>query len=222
MDGSGVDLYFLEGYYDYEDPTNPIKDKQTYEYQELSYGWKTMWYQTLKQNYVVYLNGTNSTFYSLGKRNQYFEPSSSETLQISIWIDSEYDVYEQYEIDQPDPISRRNLNTSTVVNDYTYSYNKVDEIDKQEGLLGLFFIIAQIGGLYAFAKLALSIVLGCYQNKKFNHDSVNKYNQMMNKRADPMDDYQQEFADQQEAMYMKDVDSEGDHGFNARGRFHLF
>jgi hypothetical protein len=176
-----------------------------------------MMYQTLRQNYVVYLNGTNSTFYSLGKRNQYIEPNSYLTFQISIWIDSEYDVYEQYEIEQPDPVTRRNLNTSTVMNDYTYSYNKVDEIDKREGLLGLFFIIAQIGGLYAFAKLVLGIVIGSCERKKFNHDSVNKYNQMMNKRADPMDDYQQEFANNQEAMYMKDVDSEFEHGFNARG-----
>ena len=69
MDGELTELYFLQGYYDYE--FNKIYDRQDLQYVVLYYGYRVTMFVGIKENRVKYLNGTEDTFYSLGKKHQF-------------------------------------------------------------------------------------------------------------------------------------------------------
>jgi len=59
----------------------------------------TRWEVKVKRNTIKYLNGTTQVFYSYGGKTEYNDANTGRWFNLRLWISSEEDVYEQYEID---------------------------------------------------------------------------------------------------------------------------
>ena len=155
IDKAVVELNIMTGFYDYDaNPATPINDINNMESFYTQWGFKLTMVLYVKENRVKYLNGTTENFYSISSKLQYNEPNTSDLFDLVFMLDSEIDVYEQYELTQPDSI-RRNLDTNTTSN-YTYSSVKVEEKDDMGSTQFYLFLLTQIGGLYMFCYILLN------------------------------------------------------------------
>ena len=119
-----------------------------------------------------YLNGTTSTFYSYAGKEQIYQNGIYDVFTIKMWISSEVDIYDQYEITVPTNITRRNLQNSTNSSENTTIKFSDEEMDT---VLLVFHLLAQMGGLFIIGQLIFGFVLRRYQRKLFMFNSVQAY-----------------------------------------------
>jgi hypothetical protein len=139
--GAVTDLYYLSGFYDYDaDINNPVTTKQIFERGSLVYGWKETIYVTVRENIVIFLNGTTETFYSLAERTFHHTIDDTYFLRMRFEIDPFIAIYEQYDLTE---VTGRRMLLNTTEGITTSVDDKIDDI--------YFYsvIAAHLGGIYA-------------------------------------------------------------------------
>lgn len=180
VDYSTIDMYYLSGYYDYDaTPSNPVSTKQIFEEGETFYGFQKYYRVSVRENIVIYLNGTTETFYSLGDKQLVYKKSTTTFFKIKFKLDNMVEVYEQYVLSEVDTSRRMLLNTTTAVT------TSVDE--SIEVIYFYSVIIAHIGGIYACFHFIMSCIIAPYERKIFLHDQLNQYHKIKNSSANPAD-----------------------------------
>lgn len=152
-----VQLHFLTSFYDFTaSPTNPIKTKQDHQTSITNYGLNTKWYQNVKENIVTFVNGTSQTFFTLSSKESFnVEVNTPVAFEIIFQIDSEYDVYEQYQLTQVrDPTTRR-LDVETI-EDKQRTGCKAKTERKKSTLFKVLELVGQVGGLFTLAVILMS------------------------------------------------------------------
>ena len=90
MDGALLELSFMFGFYDYDaPPTDPIRDIYDMYAIESVYGVKQTWIVRVKENRVIYTNGTVETFYSISDTFTYDKVDSIDFFNIQFFLDHE-------------------------------------------------------------------------------------------------------------------------------------
>lgn len=169
-------FYYVVQYYDRNaDPLNPIKDAQIYDIiGTTSIGHYNMIYQHVKENKVIYLNGTTQTFFSLGKREFFFSPLAARNIRIQMQMDSEYSIYEQFSLSQPVSTTVRNLQTDTTIGTNS-SLGKLEENYYKKYWYNILYILSQVGGMLIVLLLITGILIEPYQRKVNDFWIVNRF-----------------------------------------------
>lgn len=183
VDYATIDMYYLSGFYDYDaDPSNPVSTKQIFEEGETFYGWQKYYRVSVRENIVIYLNGSTETFYSLADKQFVYSKSITSFFKIKFKLDNMVEVYEQYDLTEVDTSRRMLLNATTAVK------TSVDE--SIDAIYFYSVIIAHIGGIYACFHFIMSCIIAQYERKIFLHDQLNQYHKIRNVSANPADGQQ--------------------------------
>ena len=169
--GESFQFVYIEGVYDEMTPDSPILylvntdiifrvDPYDYAYYDFK----------VRPQVVNFLNGTQEVFYTL--KYTYFSYAYSDptdVLSVTFSMDDEYDIYTQYTYYQPDLsayMGRRNLNTTT-------TSGTVKEETKVPVIYEVFYVYANLGGLYVFCLFVVGFFLRPIVDKMFMHETVN-------------------------------------------------
>lgn len=166
--GTAIMLAYIDAEYDHTDATNPVKYHVNMDnfFQIDTYG-RYHWYYKMRENRIVFLNGTTTTFYSLENVSLGYQYVYSDYLSaIRLELDDFVSVYTQYEEYQPDltPTSRRALSTTSETSESEVSMSFPYTI---------FYIFSSLGGFYAICVFIIGILLRPAVDKFFIHECVN-------------------------------------------------
>jgi hypothetical protein len=176
--GQVLDLYYLSGFYDYNASiSNPISTKQIFELGMTVYGWKETIYATVRENIVIFLNGTTETFYSLAERTFYHSEDDTNFFRIRFEIDPFIAIYEQYDLTEVTG-RRMLLNTTEGITTSEGVTTSVD--DSIDDIYFYSVIAAHLGGIYACFHFIMSCIVAPYERKIFTHEQLNKFHKLRN------------------------------------------
>lgn len=196
----------MSGFYDYnaaiDTPISDIYDMFTI---ATVYGKQQNWDVKVKENRVIYLNGTTETFYSLSSKHTYDNNHESNLFILTLKLDSEIDIYEQYTIHEPNE-TRRNLDITTTEN-YTYSYNSYFESEHMGERYEKLFYLSRVGGLLALLYFIFRCIISTYERKVHTFESVNKYQRTAALKIEENDEFMADYYSKQDGM--EDVNNSG-------------
>ena len=172
-----MNVLLVEGYYDHTSQSDPVKYKlNLFNPLELQFNSSVTKTYKMKQNKVKKLDGSIEQFVSYEAKEVLYYDLTSVLASFYFEMADNYDYYETYIDYQPviDSSSRRNLeqhdSSARNLEQEESSSNK----DLMSGGYFVFFVMAQMGGLYTFLKLVFGLFVHHFNTQSLNHKIMNQ------------------------------------------------
>lgn len=171
---------WVEGSYNYADPSNPV----SYHLRSELINWDPIGadsiHYRIQRNEIWDVDGRAHIFWKMERVNYRYTYTGLIGFNVYMFFfeAENYIRYTQYYIYSISSNRRRTLETGI---DKTTEVEKVDEVTDSM-VIKIFFIISQVGGLYSFLIMALGLVMFPFIQKLYLHSAVNKLRSINSQR----------------------------------------
>lgn len=169
-----LQIVYTEGYYNELSYADPISFGINY-YNSLSLNrlsQNTLRYSYIRPNEVRMADGSKDYFYTVHHEpHNFYDATYQYFLSDYYFIDNVYNIYEQETLYEPVWTPMRNLESLTSTEHRDLDVKKTEELMPLHYFI--FYVLAQLGGLYAMFVLIFGFFVGYVARKAFNQDMIN-------------------------------------------------